>query len=179
MTKSKLLEKFLEWMVYIRNKTWSPFFANLEKWRYSSLFKQGAKIRAILKIHTVKQLVEYLHAYDFQWENDPLYGAYDYESYPEITLATRRGDCDDFARLGIDLLKHSYQKVWKVYCYNGSIYEGHVMVLFYNKNGWKLLSNTNAYDLGKNLDNPGQTAAECFFGDQLFVYAVEKIKDFE
>lgn len=175
--KKKILQKILEWMVFVRNKVWSPILASWEKWRYPDLFKTGAEIRKNLNIHTVKQLTDYLQKEDFTWQSDPLGGACDYESYPEITLALKGGDCDDFARLAVELLGNNYQKVWKVYCYSGNIYEGHVMVLFYNENGWKLLSNTSFLDLGKEIQNPGEKAAQIFFGEKLFIFAVEKIKD--
>lgn len=170
------LNKLLEWGVYLRNKTWSPFFAEIEKRRFPNLYKQGREIRMGLKIYTVKQLCEYLEQNDFRWESDPLYGSVDYESYPEITLAKKKGDCDDYSRLAVELLQDNYQKVWKLYCF-GKLFDGHAVALFYNQNGWKVLSNTEFFDLGKDSTNIAERAAKLFYGDRLSSYAIEKVKD--
>ena len=164
--------------VYFREKALSPFLAKIEKKLKPLLFEDGAKKLKELKekCNTVTDFEHYMERVSFRWIIDPFFGLLDFTSYPEMTIAKRTGDCDDFAELAIVLLKPHFQKVWRIYSFS-KFTKGHVMALFYNGFNWQLISNTKKLLVTEDGANIFERCVEAWHGPGAIKgFYVEEIK---
>lgn len=132
---------FLHWW---QEKVWNPIIANIESALWGRT-KEGDALFLELrsKAPDVYAIAGMLNAKGFVWSSDPLGGSLDYHSFPRVSCARRKCDCDDFAFLWEELLR-GHGECWIVYTYSKT--SGHAMCAFKSALGpYYLLSNTSVY----------------------------------
>jgi hypothetical protein len=164
-------------LLKLRKWVWSPLLAFVERKISPKLYEQGKEklVEAKARCNSVDEYMSYAQELSLHWTNDPLNGAIDFTSYPEITIAKCSGDCDDLARLAIEVLKDNYEEIYEVYCFSG-LFDGHVMALFFDGHRWQLISNTVRIYEAFSRDGVFENAARAFHGGRLKFYHVERMK---
>jgi len=134
-----------------KENIWNPIIANIESALWGRT-KEGdalfSRLRA--KAPEVYTIAGMLQANGFVWSSDPMGGSLDYHSFPRVTCARKRGDCDDYAFLWEELLR-GYGECWIMYTYgkNG----GHAMCVFKGTEGpFYLLSNLGVYSTAQRRE---------------------------
>jgi predicted transglutaminase-like cysteine proteinase len=94
----------------------------------------------------------------FHWRREAL----DFISYPWVTIARKRGDCDDFVALWESVLKYKEGETKKVYV--SSPENAHAMLLYRTGRTLYLLSNLDVWAVG----DPGEEEelARAYYGDK-------------
>jgi hypothetical protein len=105
-----------------------------------------------------------LDAAGFHWHAEVL----DFTSYPWVTIARKRGDCDDFMLLWESIYKDK-GVTWRVIVGSKSG-SGHAMLLYYDSalNRLYLLSNVGVFREG--YLNDWETMVKAFYGDNTSCY---------
>jgi len=168
---------FMKLYLFIRKHITSPLFSYIEKATHPSLVEQGGRELKELKSKctSITDYVHFINRMNFKWSNDPIWGILDYTSCPEMTVAGRGGDCDDFAALAIEVLKPHFEKSWLLYTLKG-IHKAHVMALFFNGFRYQLLSNGEKIFETENEDELFERCAEAYYGTRIQHFLVEEIK---
>lgn len=169
--------KLIKMVIKLRKWIWSPILAFLEKKSYPNIYKIGKeKLKeAKEKCKNIDEYVNYAQENQIFWRADPLFGVIDYTSVPEITLGKGCGDCDDLARVAINILKDHYQEVYELYTFPAP-FEGHIMALFYDGEKWQLLSNTLCIYEAFTDEDIMERAARAYAGSRLMFYHAERVK---
>lgn len=137
------------WKKHI-SKTYNWIFADNEAAKYK---KQEQEARAYLHQLRQEQDVYAISARlileGFHWRKEVV----DFTSYPWVTIARKRGDCDDFMVLWEAILKSSngYTERLSVSSTDG---RGHAMLLYFCKEKVYLLSNLVVLGRGKKEEIP-------------------------
>ena len=115
-------------------------------------------LKELREIEEINELSIKLKADGFHWKNEYV----DFTSYPWVTIARRRGDCDDFTALWDAILKYRDGKTEKVFVSTSS--SAHAMLVYNTGDKIYILSNLDIFRVGKpgeEEDLVGQ-----FFGDK-------------
>jgi hypothetical protein len=95
------------WNVYLE-RLWNWIPAGIQGLTYHRKKRKEAK-RYIEQIRTfmpsVGHIASILVSDGFMWTSDPMGGVLDFHQYPWVTVARRKGDCDDFAELWHTIVK--------------------------------------------------------------------------
>ena len=133
-----------------KENIWNPIIANIES-AFWGRTKEGdalfSELRA--KAPDVYGIAGMLNTKGFQWSSDPLGGSIDYHSFPRVTCARKRGDCDDYAFLWEELLR-GHGECWIMYTYSKT--RGHAMCVFHQGTAFYLLSNLSIYATAYSRD---------------------------
>ena len=113
--------KLVRIFIKLRKWIWSPLLAFIERKLNPEKYKKGTLYLASLKeeCETVDEYIKFIRERNFKWAQDALGGFIDFTSYPEITIAKGEGDCDDLARLAVEILKDKFKEVYELYCFKG------------------------------------------------------------
>lgn len=116
-----------------------------------------AYLKELREIEDLNKISAKLVADGFHWRRE----AVDFTNYAWVTIAKRRGDCDDFAILWESVLKYrgKTERVF-VSCLNGS---AHAMLLFFEGDVYYLLSNLKVFSIGPV--GKEEEAIRRFYGD--------------
>jgi len=130
------------WLRHVEKMTnWIQADAEALKYREE---EEAAReyLRLLRDLTTVQEVSARLKADGFHWRREAL----DFTNYPWVTIAKRRGDCDDFMVLWEAALKYKEGRTQKVFV--ASRTSAHAMLL-YTKSGtvW-LLSNLDIFAVG-------------------------------
>jgi hypothetical protein len=129
---------------------WNPVIANIES-AFWGRTKAGDALFSELRakapeVYTISGM---LNAKGFQWSGDPLGGSLDYRSFPRVTCARKRGDCDDYMALWEELLR-GYGQCWYMHTFSKD--SGHAMCVFETNGMFYLLSNLSVYATALSRD---------------------------
>jgi len=168
---------FMRLYLFIRKYITSPLLSRLEKAIHPGLIEQGTRELRELKekCSSITDYIHFINRMNFRWSNDPIWGILDYTSSPEITVAARTGDCDDFAALAIEVLNPYFEKIWILYTLKG-LRGAHVMVVFFNGFKYQLLSNGEKIFETEEEDELFERCAEAYYGTRVQHFIAEEIK---
>jgi hypothetical protein len=80
-----------------------------------------------------------------EFRDDPLGGAIDYIASPRITWARGFGDCDDVVEIWGNLFSEKRIKAYRLTILTLPIRDSHVLCLFHDAEGWKLVDDGGLY----------------------------------
>ena len=155
-------EPFMKFHRQVMKKTYNWVLADNEASKYKD---QEADARAYLKtlretpnIYNVSQKMV---TDGFKWHKE----AVDFISYPWVTIARKRGDCDDFMALWEAVFKYKGGKTERV-SVTSTEGKGHAMLLFFppSSNIFYLLSNAKV--LTQMAKGKEEEAIRLFYGDK-------------
>jgi hypothetical protein len=139
---------FAEWW---KERIWNPIIANIES-AFWGRTKEGDALFIELrsKAPDIYAIAGMFHSKGFSWSSDPMGGSLDYHSFPRVTCARRKEDCDGYAFLWEELLR-GYGERWIMYTFKKG--SGHAMCVFKSDMGtYYLLSNTSVYAAAANRE---------------------------
>lgn len=150
----------MSFLFWIKEKIYNPIFANIES-AFWGRTREGDALFLELRANApdVHAIAGMLNSKGFKWGSDPLGGSLDYRSFPRVTCARKRGDCDDYMALWEELLR-GHGECWYMHTYTKT--SGHAMCVFKKGNGFYLLSNTQVYATSFSRESFDRL----FFGEQ-------------
>ena len=141
----KQKEPFLRAHLTFIEKTYNWVQADVEAAKYRGEEDAArAYLKSLREVVTIPEVEVKLKADGFHWKREKL----DFTSYPWVTIARRRGDCDDFMALWEAVVKYR-GKTKRVFVSSVSG-SAHAMLLFYPKGTTfvYLFSNTGILGMG-------------------------------
>lgn len=137
-------------MLWLREKIFNPIWANIESAFWGRTREGDARFLELRgKAPEIYAMAGLMTTMGFIWSQDPLGGNLDYHSFPRVTCARKKGDCDDYAFLWEELLR-GYGQGWIMYTYTKT--QGHAMCVFELEGCFYLLSNISVYATAKTRE---------------------------
>jgi predicted transglutaminase-like cysteine proteinase len=146
------------WRVHVK-KTYNWVMADSEAARYKDKEDASRAYLQELRKLNVHAISTKIRADGFHWKKEVV----DFTSYPWVTIARKRGDCDDFMLLWEAALKYKGGRTKRV---SVTSKEGgaHAMLLFYTGNTLYLLS--NMYVRGTGQPGEEEKLIRLFYQDK-------------
>jgi hypothetical protein len=146
-------------MVRDAERLYNWVLADAEAAKYKDEKPQARKyLQDLRALKTLYEVAFTIQKDGFHWKKEN----FDFTSYPWVTIARRRGDCDDFRELWRSALKGK-GRTRRVFV-NSTEGRAHAMLLFEGGDKLYLLSNTRVRGVGE--PGGGEKLARLFYGDK-------------
>jgi hypothetical protein len=140
---------------------WLPADNEASKYRDRETASR-AYLKELREIPSLYDISKKLRADGFRWHKEAL----DFTSYAWVTIARKRGDCDDFMQLWYDILKYRGGKLKRIYV-TSTEGKAHAMLFFYdNKDPTTLYILSNMYVRGKGKPGDEEDLLSKHYGDK-------------
>ncbi|MBD3261705.1 MAG: hypothetical protein GF334_08540 [Candidatus Altiarchaeales archaeon] len=160
------------WLVFILlltiQRAWAIVTGSLE-----AIFYLGDRKKAKRKLKDAQKSIQHTLDLEFWYKREGI-SAYkrdwlDRWSFPWVTIAKKKGDCEDFMLLAHSILKKNLEcHQCLVYGKKGGKRSGHAVLLVKEGDRWALMSNYNRYIWFDTMDD----AAKKFYGEDTASYYI-------